>query len=173
MTAPSVKLPLSFDPARLQRDAARIDDPEWTPHFNKAIYEGDWSGVALRSVGGTTDKLYPDPTSTVFADTEMLGRCPYIQGSLLLRCPLTSVRIFRLRTASPEHRDYKLGYEENEVRVHIRHPNRTRSGPFFLTVAQILMEEGEAWYLNLNLPHRVHDGSAAKAVLPTWWWTPW
>ncbi len=162
MTAPSVKLPLSFDPARLQRDAARINDPEWTPHFNKAIYEGDWSGVALRSVGGTTDKLYPDPTSTVFADTEMLGRCPYIQEVLgAFHCSLTSVRILRLRAGAKigEHRDYKLGYEDGEVRIHI--PIQTaREVEFFLDGRQVFMEEGEAWYLNLNLPHRVHNGSS-------------
>lgn len=161
MIPPSVKLPLSFDPARLKHDAARIGEIEWTPHFNKAIYEGDWSGVALRSVGGVVDKLYPDPTSTVFADTGMLGRCPYIQEVLsTFRCPLTSVRILRLRAGAKigEHRDYKLGYEDGEVRVHIPIQTATEVA-FFLDGRQVLMEEGEAWYLNLNLPHRVHNGS--------------
>jgi hypothetical protein len=162
MIPASVKLPLSFDPGRLKRDAARIGETEWTPHFNKTIYEGDWSGVALRSVGGAMDKLYPDPTSTVFADTGMLGRCPYIQEVLsTFRCPLTSVRILRLRAGARigEHRDYKLGYEDGEVRVHI--PIQTSTGvAFFLDGRQVVMEEGEAWYLNLNLPHRVHNGSS-------------
>lgn len=131
MIPASVRMPLSFDPVRLKRDAARIEETEWIPHFNKTIYEGDWSGVALRSVGGTTNKLYPDPTATVFADTEMLGRCPYIQEVLgAFHCPLTSVRILRLRAGARigEHRDYKLGYEDGEVRVSISYPDSNGSG---------------------------------------------
>jgi hypothetical protein len=162
MMPASVRLPFSFDANWLKRDASGISESEWVAHVNKAVYEGDWSGIALRSVGGVTGKLYPDPTATQsYADTEILDRCPYIQEVLrAFRCPLTSVRILRLRAGAKirEHRDYKLGYEDGEVRIHI--PIQTGPGvAFFLDGCQILMEEGEAWYLNLNLPHRVHNGS--------------
>ena len=64
----------SFDPERLTADLGSIAADEWVAHFNKGIYEGDWSGVALRSVGGKAMQLYPDPTATErFADTETLG----------------------------------------------------------------------------------------------------
>src|SRR5205823_242702 len=53
-----VKLPFTFDPLALQADLARIQPEEWIRHFNDQIFEGDWSGVALRSVGGTTAKIY-------------------------------------------------------------------------------------------------------------------
>ena len=43
------KIPLDFDPERLQGDLARIAPDEWTPHFNTREYDGDWSGVALRA----------------------------------------------------------------------------------------------------------------------------
>jgi hypothetical protein len=167
MMPASVRLPLSFDASRLKRDASGISESEWVAHFNKAVYEGDWSGIALRSVGGAPGKLYPDPTATQsYADTEILSRCPYIQEVLCaFRCSLTSVRILRLRAGARirEHRDYKLGYEDGEVRIHI--PIQTAPGvAFFLDGRQILMEEGEAWYLNLNLPHRVHNGSAADRL---------
>jgi len=167
MIPESVRLPFSFDPSRLKRDAGRISESEWVAHFNKAIYEGDWSGVALRSVGGMPGKLYPDPTATLsFTDTEILGRCPYIQEVLrTFRCPLTAVRILRLGAGARirEHRDYKLGYEDGEVRIHI--PIQTGPGvAFFLNGCQILMEEGEAWYLDLNLPHRVHNESLADRL---------
>jgi len=162
MMPPSVKLPFSFDVARLKQDAGRISEWEWVAHFNKTIYEGDWSGIALRSVGGATGKLYPDPTATQsFADTETLVRCPYFQEVLgSFHCPLTSVRILRLRPGAKirEHRDFKLGYEDGEVRIHI--PIQTASGvAFFLDGAQVSMQEGEVWYLNLNLPHRVENES--------------
>jgi hypothetical protein len=161
MIASSVKLPFRFDPGKLKQDAERIGETEWMPHYNQAIYEGEWSGVALRSAAGTPVKLYPDPNATEFVGTEILGRCPYIQEVLdSFHCPMTSVRILRLRAGAniAEHRDYKLGYEDGEVRIHI--PIQTAKGvEFFLDGVQVSMQEGEAWYLNFNLPHRVNNGS--------------
>ena len=77
MTIPDrVRLPISFDADSLRADLGNLPDDAWVPHFNQAIYEGDWSGVALRSAGGTI-AIYPDPTRTdEFADTEHLARCP-------------------------------------------------------------------------------------------------
>ena len=72
----AVKMPLQYDAARLQSDLARIVAEEYVPHFNKAYYEGDWSAVPLRSVGGHADRIYPDPTAkNDFADTPLLARC--------------------------------------------------------------------------------------------------
>ena len=58
-----LKLPLSFDPECLKADLDHISPGDWLPHFNDRYYEGDWSGVALRSVGGVATKLYPDPAA--------------------------------------------------------------------------------------------------------------
>ncbi len=158
----SLKLPFRFDPARLTADLGRIAAEEWVPHFNKSIYEGDWSGVALRSVGGKAMQLYPDPTATDrFADTETLGRCPYYQEVLAtFQCLLTSVRLLRLQAGSSiaEHRDYRLGYEDGEVRIHV--PIVTdQDVAFFLAGDRIPLAVGECWYLNVNLPHRVENRS--------------
>jgi len=166
MTASSVKLPLRFDPGKLKEDAARIGEAEWVPHYNQAIYEGEWSGIALRSAAGTPVTLYPDPNATAFADTEILSRCPYIQEVLnSFHCPMTSVRILRLRPGATmaEHCDYKLGYEDGEIRIHI--PIQTaKEVEFFLDGIQVSMQEGEAWYLNFNLPHRVKNGSSSDRL---------
>lgn len=166
MIASSVKLPFRFDPGKLKKDAERIGEAKWIAHYNQAIYEGEWSGVALRSAAGTQVNLYPDPNATEFADTEILGRCPYIQEVLnSFHCPMTSVRILRLRPGATiaEHRDYKLGYEDGEVRIHI--PIQTAKGvEFFLDGVQVSMREGEAWYLNFNLPHRVNNGSSSDRL---------
>jgi hypothetical protein len=163
MIPSSVKLPFRFDPGKLKEDAGRIGEAEWTRHYNQTIYEGEWSGVALRSATGTKTpvQLYADPNATEFADTEILARCPYIQEVLAsFNCPMTSVRILRLRPGAKiaEHRDYKLGHEDGEVRIHV--PIQTANGvEFFLDGVRVLMQEGEAWYLNFNLPHRVNNGS--------------
>lgn len=163
----SLKLPFFFDPQRLKADLMQIQGSEWVDHFNKSIYEGDWGGIALRSVGGKPMTLYPDPTATAtFADTAILARCPYYQIILAtLACPLTAVRLLRLKAGSTirEHRDYRLGYEDGEVRLHI--PVLTNSDVvFFLAGQRVAMQEGECWYLNVNLPHRVDNQSATDRV---------
>jgi hypothetical protein len=162
-----LKLPFHFDPAALQADLATIAADEWVPHFNTATYQGSWSGVALRSVGGKPTQLYPDPTAQdQFADTEVLERCPTFRTVLAtLECPLLSARLLHLdpRSNILEHRDYRLGYEDGEVRLHIpvvTHPDVT----FFLQGQPIPMQVGDCWYLNLNLPHHVENQSDVARV---------
>src|SRR6185295_14943955 len=107
----SIKLPLDLDPNRLKTDLALLQPDEWVPHFNTSYYEGDWSGIALRAVGGRAGQLYPDPTATDFADTPILARCPYFQEVLAtFHCPLTSSRLLKLAARSNirEHKDYNL-----------------------------------------------------------------
>ena len=123
MTATSLKLPLMFDAVGLQLDLQTILADEFIPHFNKGYYEGDWSVVPLRSIGGRADQIYPDPTKTKsFADTPLLARCPSVQVLLAtFQCELQAVRFLRLKAGSvvKEHRDYNLGYEDGEVRFHV------------------------------------------------------
>jgi ribosomal protein S18 acetylase RimI-like enzyme len=154
----AVKLPLQFDVARLQADFARMLAAEFVPHFNTAYYQGDWSAVPLRSVGGRPDQIYPDPTAKLaFADTPLLARCEYVREVLaVLRCPQQSVRFLRLKAGSiiKEHRDHELGFEDGEVRLHV--PVATNPGvEFVVNQARVVMQEGECWYLNVNQPHRV------------------
>ena len=158
----SFKLPLDLDPQRLKQDLDLIQPDEWVPHFNTAYYEGDWSGVSLRSVGRKATQLYPDPTAHgKFADTPTLARCPYFQEVLVaFQCPLESVRLLKLsaRSSIREHRDHMLGYEDGELRLHI--PIVTNPDvAFFLAGERVPMQAGECWYLNLNLPHRVDNQS--------------
>lgn len=160
------KLPMSFDPDRLKAELAHFQPEDWIPHFNTRYYEGDWSGIALRAVGGKAGQLYPDPTSTDFADTPMLARSPYLQEVLAaFQCPLTSVRLLKLAARSNirEHKDYNLGFEDGEMRVHI--PVVTNLDvAFFLDGERVIMQEGEAWYLDLNLKHRVENQSDTDRI---------
>jgi len=167
MIPPTLKLPFSFDPVKLKVDAAGLGPNEWVAHFNTGVYEGDWDGVALRSRGGVSAKLYPDPMSTApYADNQVLSRCPYIQEVLrTFHCSFTAARILRLRPGAKirEHRDYNLGFEDGVIRVHI--PIQTAPGvAFFLDGKLVAMEEGEAWYLNLYLPHRVQNDSSTDRL---------
>jgi hypothetical protein len=162
-----LKLPVSFDPTRLKADLQALTPDDWVLHFNKPYYEGEWSGVALRSVNGEDGRLYPDPAARAkYADTPTLSRCPYIQQVLsMFQCELEAVRLLKLRAGSDirEHRDYNLGYEDGEVRFHI--PVLTNPEvEFYLNQQRVVMNEGECWYLNFNLPHRVVNHSATDRI---------
>lgn len=161
-----IRLPLDLSAGRLREDLARIEPENWVPHFNREYYEGDWSAVPLRSLGGAPRKIYTDPTRDDFADTAILERCPYIAGVLHgFRCPLRAARFLRLAAGSRirEHTDGYLGFEDGQVRIHV--PVATNPQvEFFLDGRQIVMQEGEAWYLNFNLPHRLYNGGATDRV---------
>ena len=163
----SIKLPLSFDPSLLKLDLVRIAPDDWVRHFNQKYYEGEWAGVALRSSGGDTTQIYPDPVAKEpVADTPILARCPNISAALeVFECQIKSARLLRLAAGSAirEHRDYNLGYEDGEVRLHI--PIITNGAvEFLLEGARIEMNEGECWYLDFNLPHRVNNRGSDDRV---------
>ena len=75
------------------------------------------------------------------------------------------MRLLRLQAGSSiaEHRDYRLGYEDGEVRLHV--PVVTDVGvAFFLAGVRVPMAAGECWYLNVNLPHRVENRSPIDRI---------
>ena len=167
MPARARQVALSVDLAGLREDLDGLQPADWVPHFNTAYYEGDWSGAALRAVGGVSDRLYPDPTATDgFADTPILARCPHAAALLAaFACPLLSVRFLRLGPGARirEHSDLNLGAEDGEVRIHV--PVRSNAGvEFLLDGAPVEMGDGEAWYLDLNLRHAVVNAGATARV---------
>jgi hypothetical protein len=164
---PSAKLLFNVDPVGLRSDLDRIVSQAWVPHFNKDYFEGDWTGVALRSGGGDPCKLYPDPNEKVaIADTALLDLCPNTNAILSsLKCSLKSVRFLKLAAGSTiqEHRDYDLRFDLNQARLHI--PIITSPEVvFFLDAHRVEMKEGECWYLDLSLPHWVENHGKADRV---------
>jgi hypothetical protein len=162
-----LRLPMPFDLAGMVAETARIPSSAWVPHFNEAVYDGDWSGVALRSPGGVAEKIYPDPApARAYADTELLGSCPALRAAVArFRCPMGSVRLLALGPGAviKDHRDYRLAWKDGEVRIHV--PICTRPGvEFFLDDIPVEMAAGEAWYLNLTRPHRAANHSSAMRV---------
>jgi hypothetical protein len=167
-----VRLPLTFDPAPMVEEIARLGPSIWQPHFNTEYYSGDWSGVALRSRGGTLS-LYPGPPQRErpdepFTDTVHVAACPALARTLAaFACPLTSVRLLRLGpgAAVREHRDYQIGFEAGELRVHV--PLETSEDvAFILNGTPLPMAAGEAWYVDVTQPHAVrNDGASARIHL--------
>jgi hypothetical protein len=164
--ADRVRLPVRVDVAALRADVDALPGAAWLPHFNTGIYTHDWSGVALRAVGGSVS-LYPDPGANVtFADTDLLSRCPGVRAALAqFACPLQAVRLLRLGPGASirEHRDHRLSFEDGEVRLHV--PITTSpDAEFVLAGTAVPMAAGECWYLDLTRPHRAHNRGAAPRV---------
>jgi hypothetical protein len=163
----SYRLPLDFDPARLKADLEHIAPDEWIAHFNTSEYEGQWSGVALRSLGGRQSHIYPEVgPDKAFAGTPLLARAPYLQEVLAsFECPLHSVRLLKLAAGSSilEHSDLLLSYEEGVARIHVPVQTDERVA-FFLNGERVPMREGETWYLNFSLPHRVENRSPLDRI---------
>ena len=155
----TLRFPFRFNPNRLKMDFAAIQTVDWVRHFNTAVYEGDWSAVPLRSIGGQVAQIFPDPLARNFEPTEILRRCEYFQEVLdTFQCPLLAARLLRLKAGSRirEHTDYKLAFEDGELRVHI--PIRTNDRvEFYVAGQRIVLAEGECWYVNTSLPHRVEN----------------
>ncbi len=164
-----LKLPLRFDVAQLQGDLDRVESGAWSNHYNEQDFGGEWQGAALRSASGSARDINAGPPGPAdFADTPLLARCPYIAAVLTeFECPLKSVRLLSLAPGSfiREHSDHALGYEDGEIRIHI--PIQTNPGvEFYVCGERLLLEEGECYYVNVNLPHRVNNrGPAARVHL--------
>ena len=162
----AIRLPMDFDGPALRDQLERVERGAWVRHFNTAYYSGDWEVVSLRSTSGRVSEIYPDPTKAEYQDTGLLSESPVFQRALeRFECPLLSVRLMRLAPGSTirEHRDHCLSFDDGEIRVHI--PVRTNPlVEFYLSGERVVMQEGEAWYLNLNEKHAVVNGGAEDRV---------
>ena len=160
------RLPLPCDLAALREDLLAVAPSGWSPHFNKQYYSGDWSGIPLRGSPGTHVPLYADPTRTDFADTDHMRRCRYVPEFLAqLECPVESVRFLKLAPGGVirEHRDLGLCLEEGAIRLHL--PVYTNADvDFFLDDEALTLREGECWYLNFDLKHRVANRGDSDRV---------
>jgi hypothetical protein len=164
-----LKMPFKFSPEKLADDLAVLNKTEWTEHFVKQNYEGDWSAIPLRSPIGETHPIrmiYSDPTAKEFVDTVYLKQCPYFQEILShFKCDLGVVRLMKLSAGSiiKEHSDYDLCYEDGAVRFHI--PVVTNPEiEFYLNNERINLNAGECWYLRLSDSHRVNNFSLEDRV---------
>ncbi|WP_206364318.1 aspartyl/asparaginyl beta-hydroxylase domain-containing protein [Sphingomonas sp. UV9] len=166
-----LRLPLSFDAARLAADLDQLGDRTWTGHFVPQHYEGDWSVLPLRAPVGAVHpilQIAPDPMCREWADTALLGLCPYIADVLDgFACPLEAVRLMRLAPGSviKDHRDIDLAAEAGTARLHI--PIATNPGvDFRLNGTRVGMAPGSVWYLRLADPHSVvNTGTTARVHL--------
>jgi len=138
----------------------------WTPHFNTSHYQGEWQVLSLRSPGGK-DSIIPDLNGEdEYADTENMTFFPSVKNLLdSLHCPVMSVRFLNLKTGAiiKPHRDAELAFERGEARLHF--PVFTNPEvEFYVEDDRVVMNEGECWYINANLPHRVANYGTSDRI---------
>jgi hypothetical protein len=160
----ALELPFRFDAVRLRADLAAVTPDDWSPHYNAADYGGLWRGAALRSRSGSARELAAQ--SSTFQDTPLLDRCAYFREALAaFECPVKSARLLALAPGSfiREHTDDALDFEDGEVRLHL--PIATNPEvEFYVADDRLLLEPGAAYYVNVNLPHRVSNRGATERI---------
>jgi aspartyl/asparaginyl beta-hydroxylase len=170
MTTPIIRyarLPITPDINTMQHEVTALTS-HWTPHFNTRHYEGQWTVLPLRSPGGQTSHIVPDlmQYNTTYTDTLLMQQCPAIINLLShLHCTFMSVRLLNLQSGSviKEHRDHELSFENGEARLHF--PVFTNAQVEFYVDNQLVqMQEGDCWYINAQLPHRVANYGNADRI---------
>ncbi len=159
-----------FDGPTMQAEVNQLLDDWWKEHYNKKNYEGGWSIIPLRAVGGNPENLFSIHSSAnealQYSDTPLLEQCPYLKKVLdFFECEKTSVRLMKLNAGAiiKEHADQDMSFEEGEVRFHI--PVQTNDKvSFYIQDDKVPMKEGECWYLNLTLKHRVCNEGASDRI---------
>lgn len=154
-----MKLPYVFDAEALARDADGLGEDAWIKHFNRAYYEGDWSGIPLRSPHGRLT-IAPDPADTApYLDTPLIARCPAVREVLrTLAYDTKSVRFLRLGPGASvrEHSDFNIGLDYGFVRLHVG----VRSGPgaeMVLNGVPLHVAPGECWFTDVTETHSVRN----------------
>lgn len=161
-----LKLPFQFDEKLLREDLSSISSKHWNPQIYKMNYNGEWTSIALISKGGTNDNFAYADFSDDTKETEILSNCPYFKNVINhFKCPMISVRLLKLCAHSEikPHRDYKLGYEDDNFRIHI--PIVTNDQiEFILEGERLKMLPGECWYTNVNFTHSVTNKSLEDRI---------
>ncbi|WP_443947011.1 aspartyl/asparaginyl beta-hydroxylase domain-containing protein [Pedobacter sp. AW1-32] len=140
---------------------------KWLPHYSTADYEGNWHVLPLRTPGGKSDAPFADLLQHgQFEDTKLLRALPYTCELLeLLKCEKGSIRLLNLRSGSiiKAHRDVELSFEQGEARLHI--PIFTNPDvEFYVQEDRVIMEQGEVWYINANIQHRVKNQGSTDRI---------
>lgn len=155
-----LRLPLRFDAAAIRADVAALEASAWVDHYVEENYEGAWTVLPLRSPAGARHPIatiYSDPSADAFENTPLLARCVYLPHVLAsFACPLHAVRLMRLAAGSviKPHCDHDLAAEYGRARLHV--PVVTNPDvEFVLDGEQVVLGEGECWYLDLSRPHAV------------------
>jgi len=160
------KLPVIYNTGAIQAELLS-SQKDWKPHFNTYDYSGSWTVMALRSPGGSHENIIPDARGNEnYRDTAYMDDFSSVKNLIKsLNCQVLTARFLNLQAGAiiKQHRDHELAFEKGEARLHF--PVITNPGvEFYCEDERIFLNEGECWYLNANLPHRVSNNGTADRI---------
>jgi quercetin dioxygenase-like cupin family protein len=159
-----LKIPVAIK--SIQKEIETLQSGYWMPHLNKHDYEGGWDVLSFRSPGGVLNTLSESLNKEAYADTPLLERCPSVRSLLdSIQCEKLSARLLNLQAGAviKEHTDKELYFEKGEARLHF--PIITNPFvEFYLDNERLPMQEGDCWYINANLPHRLANKGSSNRI---------
>lgn len=162
----SALLNIAVDVKSIQKEIEILQSGYWQPHFNRHDYEGGWDVLSFRSPGGGLNAFAESLNNEAYTDTPLLERCPSVRSLLdSLQCEKLSARLLNLQAGAiiKEHTDKELYFEKGEARLHF--PIITNPFvAFYLDNERLQMQEGDCWYINANLPHRLANKGSSNRI---------
>ena len=156
----AIRLPRTYDKDRLVADLSVLRDVESAPQPGP-YHKGEWTGIALHSIGGK-DSVFPSaPGLDEYRDTESLRRTPYFKSVLDdLQCPKEVVRVLFLPPQGhiKDHFDFHTSFQFGLLRLHIpiiTHPDVV----FMIDGERVTWAPGELWYGDFSKVHSVRNDS--------------
>ena len=157
------KLPLSFDPGPIVDEISKAESSSgWIDHWADAsAIPGTWVFIPL--VAGLGD--LPGERDNTPRSMPILAELPHTRNIIdAFQTKVLRARLMKLKAGAviKEHRDFayfggqRWSFERGRIRVHI--PIITGANVFWmLNGKRIDMKAGEAWYVNVCMPHSVEN----------------
>jgi quercetin dioxygenase-like cupin family protein len=160
-----LRLPPTFDVARLRADLDAATAWHWKTHYNARAHRGGWTSIALRSASGEAADIQAWEGAE-FTDTVLLERCACFRELIAsFACEKKAVRLMALAPGAEikPHRDRGGSLEDGLARLHI--PIVTDPAVVFtLDGEEVHFSAGATWYMNANCLHAVRNGSVRERV---------
>jgi hypothetical protein len=161
----AVRLPRTYDPDLLMRDLQVLRNVPSAPQPGP-YHAGEWTGIALHSMGGKNSVFPSSPGLDQYQETEHLRQTPYFKEILdELKCPKEVVRILFLPPGGhiKDHFDFHTNFQFGLVRLHI--PILTNPDVAFIIEGhRMKWNPGELWYGDFSRVHSVKNDSQIVRV---------
>lgn len=162
----SHRFSFQFDSLILREELERVRS-EWVRHFNTGYYDGEWSGIPLRSPAVKNHKLSSgDSSSTMFIDEPMLSQVPYTKSVIdSILAEKMAVRYLKLTSGSEikTHKDADMIFWDGFARLHIPIITNERV-KFRVGKDMVCMKPGELWFADFSQPHSVINIGATDRI---------
>jgi len=161
----TVRLPRTYNVDLLMRDFQLLHEAPTAPQPGP-YHKGEWTGIALHSMGGK-DSVFPSaPGMDRYHETEHLRHAPYFKRILdELECPKEVVRLLFLPPGGhiKDHFDFHTSFQFGLLRLHIpivTHPDVV----FTIDGQRMNWKAGELWYGDFSRVHSVKNNSQIVRV---------